>query len=260
MPKPIAIIAGAGPGTGSAIARRFALSYPVVLLSRSQASLDPLVNDITNNGGSALGVPTDVTSASSMSSTMDKIKNKFGPEITIAAAIYNVASKFSMKPFLEQKPEEFNEMLEPSINGAFNFAQAMLPYMLNGDQGLYPPTLIFTGTVSASQWRRYNKLTALGATASLKGSSGLSAFAMSKFATRAMAQSLAREFGPKGVHVSHAIIDGIIDTEKTKGFGQNTPDAKIDPQGIADSYWHLHTQPRSAFSHEIDIRPFAEKW
>lgn len=75
----------------------------------------------------------------------------------------------------------------------------------------------------------------LGATASLKGSSGLSAFAMSKFGTRAMAQSLAREFGPKGVHVSHAIIDGIIDTEKTKSFGQNAPDAKIDPQGVSGS-------------------------
>ncbi|KAJ5338894.1 hypothetical protein N7452_005622 [Penicillium brevicompactum] len=243
MPKPIAIIAGAGPGTGSAVARRFALSYPVVLLARSQQSLDPLVDDITQNGGSAMGIPTDVTSAASMGLTMDKIKNKFGPEITVAAAIYNVASKFSMKPFLEQKPREFIEMSEPSIKGAFNFAQATLPYMLNGDQGQYPPTLIFTG-----------------ATASLKGSSGLSAFAMSKFGTRAMAQSLAREFGPKGVHVSHAIIDGIIDTEKTKSFGQNAPDAKIDPQGIADSYWHLHTQPRSAFTHEIDIRPFSEKW
>lgn len=109
---------------------------------------------------------------------------------------------------------------------------------------------------------------------------------MSKFGTRAMAQSLAHEFGPKGVHVSHVIIDGIINTEKTKGFGQDTPDAKIDPQGvsgarslsfifyfisfcvprsdsklqIADSYWHLHTQPRSAFTHELDIRPFSEKW
>ncbi|CAG7931578.1 unnamed protein product [Penicillium olsonii] len=83
---------------------------------------------------------------------------------------------------------------------------------------------------------------------------------MSKFGIRAMAQSLAREFGPKGVHVSHVIIDGIINTEKTKGFGQDTADAKIDPQGIASSYWHLHTQPRSAFTHEIDIRPFSEKW
>jgi NAD(P)-dependent dehydrogenase (short-subunit alcohol dehydrogenase family) len=243
MPKPVAIIAGAGPGTGSAVARRFAKAYPVVLLARSQTSLDPLVHDISQSGGSAMGVPTDVTSSSSMSSTMEQIKTKFGPDISIAAAIYNVASKFVRKPFLEQSPEEFLGSLEPTIKGAFNFAQATLPLMLNEDRGQYPPTLIFTG-----------------ATAALKGSSGLSGFAMSKFGIRALSQSLAREFGPKGVHVSHAIIDGIIDTEKTKGYGQEIPDSKIDPKWIAESYWFLHTQPRTSFTHEIDLRPYSEKW
>lgn len=146
MPKSIAIIAGAGPGTGSAVARRFAQVYPVVLLARSQQSLDPLVNDITQSGGSVLSIPTDVTSASSMSSTMDQVKKKFGPDLSIAAAIYNVASKFTRKPFLEQTPEEFLGSLEPSVKGAFNFAQATLPLMLNPDNQQYPPTLIFTGT------------------------------------------------------------------------------------------------------------------
>ncbi|KAJ5758385.1 oxidoreductase [Penicillium odoratum] len=243
MSKAIAIIAGAGSGTGSAVARRFAQVYPVVLLSRSQGSLDPLLKEIRESGGSATGFPTDVTNASSMNATIDQIKAKFGSDITVAAAIYNVASKFLMKPFLEQSPEDFFGSLEPSNRGAFNFAQATLPLMLNGDKGQYPPTLIFTG-----------------ATAALKGGSGLSAFAMSKFGTRALSQSLAREFGPKGVHVSHAIIDGIINTMKTKGYGQDIPDAKIDPEGIADSYWFLHTQPRSAFTQEIDLRPYVEKW
>lgn len=145
MPKPIAIIAGAGPGTGSAVARRFAQVYPVVLLARSQ-SLDPLVHEIRQGGGSALSIPTDVTSSSSMSSTMDQIKKKFGPDLTVAAAIYNVASKFTRKPFLEQSPEEFIGSVEPSVKGAFNFAQATLPLMLDEHQGQYPPTLIFTGT------------------------------------------------------------------------------------------------------------------
>lgn len=117
-----------------------------------------------------------------------------------------------------------------------------------------------------------------GATAAIKGGSGLSAFAMSKFGIRAMSQSLAREFGPKGVHVSHAIIDGIIDTEKTKSFSQDVPDSKIDPKWvsnigvceakflvlivvqIAESYWFLHTQPRTSFTHEIDLRPYSETW
>ncbi|KAJ5414502.1 hypothetical protein N7509_001129 [Penicillium cosmopolitanum] len=244
MPKPIAIIAGVGPGTGSAVARRFAQSYPVILLARSQGSLDPLIKEITQNGGSATGFPTDVTSESSMESTIDQIKAKFGSDITVAAAIYNVASKFLMKPFLDQSPDEFFGSLEPSNRGAFNFAHSTLPLMLKGEgKGQYPPTLIFTG-----------------ATAALKGGSGLSAFAMSKFGTRALSQSLAREFGPKGVHVSHAIIDGIINTEKTKGYGQGIPDSKIDPEGIAESYWFLHTQPRSAFTQEIDLRPYVEKW
>ncbi|KAJ5190698.1 uncharacterized protein N7498_009683 [Penicillium cinerascens] len=215
MPKSIAIIAGAGPGTGSAVARRFAQVYPVVLLARSQQSLDPLVNDITQSGGSVLGIPTDVTSASSMSSAMDQVKTQFGPDLSIAAAIYNAASKFTRKPFLEQTPEEFLGSLESTVKGAFNFSQATLPLMLNPDNPQYPPTLIFTG-----------------ATAALKGGSGLSGFAVSKFGIRAMSQSLAREFGPKGVHVSHAIIDGIIDTEKTRGISQNTPDSKIDPEWL----------------------------
>ena len=145
MPKSIAIIAGAGPGTGSAIARRFSQVYPVVVLSRSRSSLDPLVRDITQSGGHALSVPTDVTNSSSMNSTMDQIKAEFGSDIRVAAAIYNVAGKFTKKPFLEQSQEEFLGSLEPTIKGAFNFAQAALPFMLNQGQGQYPPTLIFTG-------------------------------------------------------------------------------------------------------------------
>lgn len=145
MPKFIAIIAGAGPGTGSAVARRFAQAYPVVVLSRSQSSLDPLVRDITQSGGHALAVPTDVTDPLNMSSTMDKVKAEFGSDISIAAAIYNVASKFSRKPFLEQSQDEFLGSLEPTVKGAYNFAQATLPCMLNQDKAQYPPTLIFTG-------------------------------------------------------------------------------------------------------------------
>ena len=146
MSKPIAIIAGAGPGTGSAIARRFAQFYPVVLLARSNSSLDPLVKDITQAGGSAIGIPIDVTSPTSMNTAMEDITKKFGPETTIAASIYNVASKFTRKPFLETSPDEFLGSLEPSIKGAFNFDQATLPLMKVGaGEGKYPPTLIFTG-------------------------------------------------------------------------------------------------------------------
>ncbi|KAL4941084.1 hypothetical protein BDV06DRAFT_195180 [Aspergillus oleicola] len=216
IPKTIAIIAGAGPGTGSSVARRFAQTYPVALLSRSQGSLDPLVQDITASGGVALGIPTDVTDLGSMNSAIEQMKAIFGADIRVAAAIYNAAAKFTRKPFLEQGVEEFLGALEPTVKGAFNFAQASLPLMLVDGEAKYPPTLVFTG-----------------ATAALKGGSGLSAFAMSKFGIRAMAQSLAREFGPKGIHVSHAIIDGIIDTEKTKGILADVPDSKINPDWVS---------------------------
>ncbi|KAK1141343.1 hypothetical protein N8T08_009134 [Aspergillus melleus] len=248
IPKTIAIIAGAGPGTGAAIARRFAQTYPVVLLARSQTSLDPLVREIdqTKGKGSALGIPTDVTDPQSVESTLAAIKAHYGADLNVAAAVFNVASKFVRKPFLESEGKEFLGSLEGTARGAFHFARAVLPLMRESQDGQgqkYPSTLIFTG-----------------ATAALKGGSGLGSFAMSKFAVRAMAQSLAREFGPKGIHVAHAVIDGIIDIEKTKGFMDDRPDAKIDPNWIAEAYWFLHTQPKSAFTQELDLRPHAETW
>ena len=96
----------------------------------------------------------------------------------------------------------------------------------------------------------------------MKGSAQCGSFAAGKFAMRALGQSLAREFGPKGVHVAHAIIDGGIDTPWSKGWVVNNgvEDGKISPDGIADAYWHLHTQPRSTFTQELDIRPYVEKW
>ncbi|KAM0742753.1 hypothetical protein ACQRIT_002936 [Beauveria bassiana] len=241
--KSIAIIAGAGPGTGAAIARRFAQKYPVVLLARSQQSLEPLLDEIRQLGGSALGIASDVTKTSDMELVMENVMSEHGPGISVAAAIYNVASKFTRKPFLEQSHEDFRDSLESSIAGAFNFAQATLPLLLAGQNNKQAPTLIFTG-----------------ATAALKGGTGLSGFAMSKFGIRALAQSLAREFGPDGLHVSHVIIDGIIDTAKTEEYNSDVPDAKIDPVWIAESYWFLHTQPRSSFTHEMDLRPSVEKW
>ncbi|KAH2331591.1 hypothetical protein KXV29_006295 [Aspergillus fumigatus] len=130
-----------------------------------------------------------------------------------------------------------------SAKGAFNFAKSALPLLLQAQGLQHPPTLIFTG-----------------ATASVKGSANFAAFATGKFALRALAQSLAREFGPKGVHVSHVIIDGVIDIPRTKAWTFEHEDAKLDPDAIAESYWHLHTQPRTTFGFELDLRPYVEKW
>jgi NAD(P)-dependent dehydrogenase (short-subunit alcohol dehydrogenase family) len=131
-------------------------------------------------------------------------------------------------------------------HGFFNFSQKALPLLLDSvSTSPYPPTLLITG-----------------ATASVRGSARFGDFAAGKFAVRALGQSLAREFGPKGVHVAHAVVDGVIDIPRTKGFQVNGggPDSKIDPDAIAESYWYLHTQPRSSFTQELDVRPYVEKF
>ncbi|CEJ58404.1 Putative Oxidoreductase, short chain dehydrogenase/reductase family [Penicillium brasilianum] len=241
--KGLAIIAGVGPGTGASIARRFAKSYSVVLLSRTPSNFEPLVQEINSSGGKAIGISTDVSDPNSVKSAFDEIEKQF-PDHALAASIFNPGGGFVKKPFLELTDEDYSGALNSQAKGAFYFAQRSLPLLLKAKEiSPHPPTLIFTG-----------------ATASIKGSAQFAAFASGKFALRALAQSLAREFGPQGIHVSHAIIDGIIDIPRTKQWVLPHPDAKLSPDSIADSYWHLHTQPRTTFAFELDLRPYIEKW
>ncbi|MCJ1290197.1 hypothetical protein MMC34_001733 [Xylographa carneopallida] len=239
----LAIIAGVGPGTGAALAKKFAKEYPVVLLARNPSNYDSLVEEIEKSGGKAVGISTDVSSPESVEEAFKKIKSI---STEVAAGIFNVGGKFIRKPFLELGLEDFEAGYEANGKGAFLFSQQILPLLLKtvSTSPAHPPTLIFTG-----------------ATASMKGSAGMSSFATGCFAKRALAQSLAREFGPKGVHVGHAIIDGVIDIPRTKEYKvSDEPDAKISADAIADAYWHLHTQPRTTFTNELDIRPYVEKW
>ncbi|KAE8419710.1 hypothetical protein BDV36DRAFT_307665 [Aspergillus pseudocaelatus] len=240
--KPFAIIAGVGPGTGASIARKFAQAYSVVLLARNPANFTPVVEEINANGGQATGISADLSDTNSVKSAFEKINQQYGGS-TLAAAVFNSGGGFVRKPFLELTEEEFVSGFESQGKGGFNFAQRTLPLLEKATGLQHPPTLIFTG-----------------ATASLKGSALFSAFASGKFALRALAQSLAREFGPKGVHVSHVIIDGVIDIPRTKAWTFEHEDAKLDPGAIADSYWHLHTQPRTTWGFELDLRPYVEKW
>lgn len=238
----LAIVAGVGPGTGASVARKFAQTYPVVLLARNPANYEPLVKEINGSGGKALGISADVSNEKSMKEAFEQIKGE-GKD-GVAAAVFNVGGRFIRKPFLDMSLEDFEAGYEANGRGAFLFSQHTIPLLLNNSSPKHPPTLIFTG-----------------ATASIKGSAQCSSFASGKFALRALAQSLGREFGPKGIHVAHAIIDGVIDIEATKEWKVfDAPDAKIGPEAIADAYWYLHTQPRTTFTHEIDIRPYVEKW
>ncbi|MCJ1473284.1 hypothetical protein MMC13_001935 [Lambiella insularis] len=215
---PLAIIAGVGPGTGAAVARKFALKYPVVLLARNPANYEPLVEEIEKSGGKAVGISTDVSSPQSVEDAFKKIK---GMSDEVAAGVFNVGGRFIRGPFLEMSLDDFQASYDANGKGAFLFSQHILPLLLNTlkSSPAHPPTLIFTG-----------------ATASLRGSAGMSSFATGKFAKRALAQSLGREFGPKGVHVSHAIIDGLIDTERAKDLKvSDEPDAKISANAVSNS-------------------------
>ncbi|KAK1061283.1 hypothetical protein LTR74_011167 [Friedmanniomyces endolithicus] len=244
--KAIAIVAGVGPGTGAAVARKFAAAYPVVLLARNPANYESLVEEINKSGGKAMGISTDVSSPESLKAAFDKVKAEH-KDAPIAAAIFNASGRFVRKPLLDMAVEDFIAGYDVGVKGAFLFSQSTLPGLLKhaeDKEAKYPPTLIFTG-----------------ATASIKANALMSGFATAKFALRALSTSIAKEFAPKGVHVVHAVIDGVIDIERTKEWLKDMPaEAKIGPEDIADAYWHLSTQSRRCFTNEIDIRPMLEKW
>lgn len=244
--KAIAIVAGVGPGTGAAVARRFAASYPVVLLARNPDNYESLVKEINSSGGKALGISTDVSSQDSLKQAFSQISKEFN-NAPAAAAVFNAGGKFVRKSILEQTVEEFSAGHEVTVKGAFMFAQQSLPLLLKhaeDKQAKYPPTLIFTG-----------------ATASVKANALMAGFASAKFAMRALSTSIAKEFASKGVHVAHAVIDGVIDIPRTKDWLKDMPpEAKIDADAIAEAYWNLHTQSKRCFTNEIDIRPMLEKW
>ncbi|CRG83828.1 hypothetical protein PISL3812_01184 [Talaromyces islandicus] len=242
--KGFAIVAGVGPGTGASIARKFAKAYPVVVLARNPANYEGVVSEINSSGGKAVGISTDVADAASVSNAFNKITSELFPNTPLAAAIFNPGGGFVRKPFLELNEAEYTAGFDIQAKGAFLFSQASLPLLLKGveEKSEHPPSLIFTG-----------------ATASVRGSANFAGFASAKFALRALSQSLAREFGPKGVHVAHIIVDGIIDIPRLKHYTFEHEDAKLNPDSIADSYWFLHTQPRTTFAFELDLRPYVEK-
>ncbi|MCJ1351795.1 MAG: hypothetical protein MMC33_001779 [Icmadophila ericetorum] len=215
-----AIVAGVGPGTGASVARKFSKHYAVVCLARSPASFEGVVKEINDGGGKAVGYAVDLGDEKGMDDVFGKLKEGFeGEKGGLAAAIYNMGGGFIRKPFLELSTEEFMKGLNVSTLSSYLFAKHTVPLLLSttaSNSAPHPPTLIFTG-----------------ATASMKGSANFSSFASSKFALRALSQSLAREFGPKGVHVSHSIIDGVIDIPRTKEWMNDKPDAKISPEAVS---------------------------
>lgn len=233
----VTAVFGVGPGLGAAVARRFAREgHAVALLARGEAHLREVHADITREGGKAAMFPADAADTSSVSAAFSRLRSELGPPEVL---VYN-AGAFQMGGILELDPMAFESAWRVNCLGGFLCAREVLPAMLERGRG----TLLFTG-----------------ATASLRGSARFAGLAVGKFGLRALAQSLAREFGPRGIHVAHVVIDGQIDTARVRGMmpGRDAS-TMLSPDAIAESYWHLHQQHPSAWTQELDLRPAPEKF
>ncbi|MFQ5849070.1 MAG: SDR family NAD(P)-dependent oxidoreductase [Candidatus Binatia bacterium] len=232
-----AIVAGVGPGLGSSLARALAREgYGVGLFSRRSESSEPVAAQIRANGGKPLVVPVDVTDRKAVFQAVDKVRAELGI-ITVLA--YN-ASGYGRGPFLDLDPEVIRRSFDVGTMGAVHLAQSTIPDMLEVGRGAISLT---------------------GATASLRGRAGFAPLAIAKSSLRVLGQSLAREFHPKGIHVVHTIVDGQIDTPKRRAQEPSrSKDTVIPPDAIAAAIIHAFKQPRNAWTHEIDIRPYGEKF
>lgn len=237
----MALVLGVGPlqGLGAALAQRFAAEgLPVVIAGRSSAKLALVADAIADAGGVAIPVVTDATVERDIQHLFDTATAD-GKILEIAA--YNVDSNLSA-PLLETDLEMFTTLWRQNSLGAFLFGREAIKHMLPQGSG----TLFFTG-----------------ATASLRAKPPFTAFAAAKAAVRALAQGMAREFGPQGIHVVHTIIDGVIDGERahrqfSRFVATKGTDGLLQLEAIAQTYWTIHQQHPSAWTHELDLRPFKE--
>lgn len=229
---------GAVQGLGAALARRFAQGgFRVAVSGRSQDKLDAVVEDIHASGGQAVAVVLDTGNEKNLLDAVQQVK-ALGP---LRVAIFNVGNSVAA-PSLELSAELFETTWRSSTLGGFLFARESTRLLLDNGGG----TLLFTG-----------------ATASLRGKPPYAAFAAAKAGLRSLSQTFAREFGPQNVHVAHVIIDGGIDGDRLRGpapqyFQQLGEDGTLQLDDIAEAYWYLHSQPRSAWTQELDLRPFKE--
>ncbi len=223
--KPLALVAGAGAGLGTALLRRFeAGGMRAVGLARTPAK--DCEFDIQT---------CDLSDAREAKHKIANIMQAYGPPKIV---IHNT-SNLVVQPFLDIDLTDFEASWRAMVLTAAVLAQSVLPHMVKSGGG----TFIVSG-----------------ATASLRGGARFAALASPKFALRGLAQSLAREFQPQGIHVAHVILDGIIESERSRERHKIAPDKMMRPEDIAAEYWHLAHQPRSTWSHEVDLRPQTENF
>ena len=237
------VIIGAGDDTGSAIAKAFAREGYHAVVSRrprNEESLTELVAAIEAEGGQATAKPCDARDEEAMIALFDEVERDIGP---IEIVVFNIGANVRF-PITETTGRVYRKVWEMAAFSGFLAGREAAKHMLKRERG----TIIFTG-----------------ATASVRGGDGFSAFAGAKHALRALAQSMARELGPRNIHVAHTIIDGAIDTNFIRELFPNIDemranDAVLSPDEIAKNYVMLHKQERTAWTHELDLRPWSETW
>jgi NAD(P)-dependent dehydrogenase (short-subunit alcohol dehydrogenase family) len=233
----VAVIAGVGPGLGASLARRFAKEgCRLGLLARSPDFLEALSSELRRRGAETVAVPTDVSNGDQVTAAFKSIRERLGP---VDLLINNAsASGPFAQPFVEITPESFARGWSVGVLGSFLCSQAVVPDMLDKRAGC----ILFTG-----------------ATSSVRGSA--ITFSSAKFALRGLAQAMARELWPRGIHVAHIVVDGVIrESELEPGFEERAAEPLMNPAAIAEAYWGLACQDRSAWSLELDLRPNLEKF
>jgi NADP-dependent 3-hydroxy acid dehydrogenase YdfG len=233
----VAVVVGVGAGLGAALARRFAEGYDVALVARDKAKLEALADEIAAGGRArAVVVPADVSKPDDNAAAFARIRDELG---AVDVLLYNAA----MRPFgrlMETKPSTFETTWRVNAFGAFLWSQAVVPGMLATRNGV----IVFTG-----------------ATAGSKPFATSAAFGPAKFAMRGLAQVMARDLGPQGIHVAYVNIDGPIDMPFIRRLRPELKEEDmLAPAAIADTYWHVAHQHPSAWTQELDVRPYKENF
>jgi NAD(P)-dependent dehydrogenase (short-subunit alcohol dehydrogenase family) len=242
---PVALLVGAGDAIGAAVARRFAAEkFQVCVARRDAAKAQQLIDEVSAGGGSLRAFSVDARQESEIQALFATVERDVG---AIEVCLYNAGSNVNT-PLVETTGTLFRKAWELACYGGFLTGREAARYMVPRGKG----TVLFTG-----------------ATASMRGGPGFAAFASAKFGLRAVAQSMARELGPKNIHVAHLVIDGGVDSEAIRkrlrarlgdAVDSLPADSLIQTRSIAEAYWTLHVQPRNAWTHELDLRPAVEKW
>ena len=243
--RPAALIVGAGDYIGAAIAKRFAAGgYATCVGRRNAEKLEPLADEIRSTGGDAHPFALDARDEQQVVDLFAHVEREIGP---LEVVVFNVGANVNF-PIRDTTTRVFSKVWQMACLAGFLTGREAARHMVPRGKG----TLLFTG-----------------ATASLRGGQGYAAFASAKFGLRALAQSLARELGPEGIHVAHLVIDAGVDTawvremiEKRSGrSADELPEGTlVDPDSIAAAYWYIHQQPPDAWTFELDLRPSIEKW